>query len=222
MSRAWDIANRVFWDLHSATWDSWVTQSDARDRAQAVVEWLRSVDVPSGAAVLDAGCATGEITVALARAGFRVTGLDLSPAMLWRARRKVTSCGLVATLRIGSLNEKLPFSDGSFDAGVCSHAIQCVPDPPRLWREFLRVLVPRGVLLIEAKLPGSPPASPAASGHVARLPRLLKRWASQAAIHWGPEDVSGQLARCGYADVQCTVSAATVRVAARCPTTRCS
>ncbi|WP_241154344.1 class I SAM-dependent methyltransferase [Staphylospora marina] len=42
----------------------------------------------SGGPVLDLGCGTGRISLAIARAGIPVTGLDLSPAMLDRARKK--------------------------------------------------------------------------------------------------------------------------------------
>jgi len=42
-----------------------------------------------GSPVLDVGCGTGRVTLALARAGFQVTGIDESAAMLARARSKI-------------------------------------------------------------------------------------------------------------------------------------
>src|SRR3954470_16404979 len=45
----------------------------------------------ASSAVLEIGCGTGRLTPALARAGHSVTGIDLSPAMLARARAKLAA-----------------------------------------------------------------------------------------------------------------------------------
>ena len=46
---------------------------------------LRVLDLPPGAAVLDAPCGDGRIALGLARAGHRVTGVDIAPAEVERA-----------------------------------------------------------------------------------------------------------------------------------------
>jgi ubiquinone/menaquinone biosynthesis C-methylase UbiE len=53
----------------------------------------------SGGPVLELGCGTGLCSLAIARAGIEVTGLDLSPAMLDRARKKADEMGLSGRIR---------------------------------------------------------------------------------------------------------------------------
>src|SRR5919106_1659359 len=69
--------------------------------------------VRPGDRVLDACCGTGDLAVACARAGGRVTGLDFSERMLDRARRKAPELEWVQ----GDLLV-LPFADGTFDAAT--------------------------------------------------------------------------------------------------------
>jgi SAM-dependent methyltransferase len=62
-----------------------VVERPAGGPAEAVAARLRSLGVPPGSLVVDAGCGTGRYAAALAEAGFRVIGLDRSAAL--RARR---------------------------------------------------------------------------------------------------------------------------------------
>jgi ubiquinone/menaquinone biosynthesis C-methylase UbiE len=79
--------------------------------------------------------------------GVRLTGLDLSPAMLEIARKKADELGLDADLREGDAQE-LPFPDASFDAVVCTLSLCNIPDDRRAVAEMKRVLRPRGRLLL--------------------------------------------------------------------------
>jgi demethylmenaquinone methyltransferase / 2-methoxy-6-polyprenyl-1,4-benzoquinol methylase len=101
--------------------------------AQAVVR--------PGDRMLDACCGTGDLALAAAEAGGRVTGLDFSERMLERARRKSSS---VEWLRGDLL--ALPFADGSFDAATVGFGIRNVEDLESGLRELARVLRPRGRL----------------------------------------------------------------------------
>ena len=79
--------------------------------------------------------------------GVRLTGIDLSPAMLEIARMKAEELGLVADLREGDAQE-LPFPDASFDTVVCTLSLCNIPDDRRAVAEIRRVLRPRGRLLL--------------------------------------------------------------------------
>ena len=81
------------------------------------------------------------------REGVRLTGIDLSPAMLEIARKKADELGLGAELREGDAQE-LPFPDASFDAVVCTLSLCTIPDDRRAVAEMKRVLRPRGRLLL--------------------------------------------------------------------------
>jgi demethylmenaquinone methyltransferase / 2-methoxy-6-polyprenyl-1,4-benzoquinol methylase len=91
--------------------------------------------VRPGDLVLDACCGTGDLALADARAGGRVTGLDFSERMLDRARRKAPEFDWVA----GDLLA-LPFPDASFDAATVGFGVRNVDDLERALRELRRVL----------------------------------------------------------------------------------
>jgi demethylmenaquinone methyltransferase/2-methoxy-6-polyprenyl-1,4-benzoquinol methylase len=103
--------------------------------AQAVVR--------PGDAVLDACCGTGDLAIACARIGGRVTGLDFSQPMLDRARRKAPELEWVE----GDLLS-LPFPDDSFDAATVGFGVRNVDDLGAAISELRRVLRPDGRLAI--------------------------------------------------------------------------
>lgn len=76
-----------------------------------------------------------------------LTGVDLSPAMLDKARQKARSQGRPATLVEGDAQD-LSYNDGSFDTVVCLFALCTIPDQERALTEIHRLLVPGGRLLM--------------------------------------------------------------------------
>jgi demethylmenaquinone methyltransferase / 2-methoxy-6-polyprenyl-1,4-benzoquinol methylase len=106
-----------------------------RETARAVVR--------PGDAVLDACCGTGDLALAAAREGGRVTGLDFSERMLERARKKAPQLEWVE----GDLLA-LPFADATFDAATVGFGVRNVDDLERGIGELRRVLRPGGRLAI--------------------------------------------------------------------------
>ncbi|MFF2887194.1 class I SAM-dependent methyltransferase [Paenibacillus sp. NPDC057967] len=82
----------------------------ANQEAKRMAKWLA---LPEQACVLDIGCGMGRHSLALSEAGFDVTGVDLSDALLQEAREHDRE-GRVAW-KHGDMRE-LPFADGTFDA----------------------------------------------------------------------------------------------------------
>ena len=99
--------------------------------------------VQPGDRVLDACCGTGDLAVAAEREGGLVTGLDFSPRMLERARRKSDSIAWVE----GDLLA-LPFDDDAFDAATVGFGVRTVADLEAALAELHRVLRPGGRLAI--------------------------------------------------------------------------
>ena len=90
--------------------------------------------------VLDAGCGSGRLTVALARAGAAVTGFDTNTGQLEEAARRASDAGIVLTLREADFNDALPFADASFDGIVSRLSVMAATDPVASLRELGRVL----------------------------------------------------------------------------------
>ena len=120
--------------------------------------WRRAaVDavVRPGDAVLDVACGTGDLALEASARGARVTGLDFSPEMLERARRK--SCA-VEWVEGDAL--ALPFDDGSFDAATIGFGVRNLADAGRGLAELRRVLRPGGrIAVLEITRPRGPLAA---------------------------------------------------------------
>jgi ubiquinone/menaquinone biosynthesis C-methylase UbiE len=98
--------------------------------------------------VLEVSIGTGR-NLPLYRPGVRLTGIDVSAAMLALARRRSAELGIAADLRIGDA-QALELPDSSFDTVVCTLALCSIPDPRAAVHEMKRVLRPGGrVLLLE-------------------------------------------------------------------------
>jgi SAM-dependent methyltransferase len=96
--------------------------------------------------VLDAGCGSGRLTVALALTGAAVTGVDTNASQLAVARGRAEAAGVELTLLEADYNV-LPFDGGSFDAVVSRLAVMASDDAVATLRELARVLEPGGRLV---------------------------------------------------------------------------
>ena len=163
--------------------------------------------VCEGDAVLDAACGTGDLALADAKAGGRVTGLDFSERMLERARRKGPGLEWVQGDALA-----LPFPDASFDAATVGFGVRNLDDLEAGLRELRRVLKPGGRLgVLEITRPRGPlrvfyslwfdrivpllgKVLPGGAAY-AYLPASVRRFP-------GPDDLAELLARTGFGDVE--------------------
>jgi len=108
--------------------------------------------------ILDIGCGTGELGLALAARGHSVTGLDLAPSAIARARRKAAERGLKVDFVAADATE-LHGYDGYFDTVVDSGLLHCLqPSAQRRYLEVLRRICRPGAgvaVLCFADVPGA-------------------------------------------------------------------
>jgi SAM-dependent methyltransferase len=105
--------------------------------------------VERGQVVLDLGCGAGtDLLVAAQMVGpeGRVIGVDMTPAMLERARQSAAAMGLANVVLHESLIESLPLPDESVDVVISNGVIDLVPDKDAVFSELDRVLQPGGRL----------------------------------------------------------------------------
>ena len=107
------------------------------------IPFLEFAAIPQGQRVLDVGCGTGVITLALARRGCAAVGTDASKSYLDGARR-LRSHEAVAYEQADARN--VPYPTAFFDACVSTLAIDVVPEPEKVAAEMRRITRPGGIV----------------------------------------------------------------------------
>lgn len=100
-----------------------------------------------GERVLDLGCGAGTdslVAAFMVGPGGSVTGIDMTPEMLAKARAGAAEAGLDNVTFVEGEAEELPFPDESFDVVLSNGVIDLIPDKDAVFSELRRVLVPGG------------------------------------------------------------------------------
>lgn len=130
------------WDAEAAAFDE-EPDHGLRDPAVRAAWAARLADwLPAHPAdVLDLGCGTGSLSLLAAEQGHRVTGVDMSPAMVDRARAKLA--GRDAAVLVGDAAAP-PVGEERFDVVLVRHVLWTLPDPARVLRHWRGLLRPAG------------------------------------------------------------------------------
>ncbi len=91
--------------------------------------------------VLDVGSGRGAFVVEMARKGFQVFGVEVSPPYIREAQKKASDAHVSVSFSEASA-EQLPFPDGQFDFVNAAEVTEHVDDPTQMCREIFRVLKP--------------------------------------------------------------------------------
>ena len=131
-----------FFDEMAATYDEDIEEL-AWDPRQVVAAWPFPSAPPSS--VLDLACGTGALLGTWSGSDAQLAGLDLSSAMLRRARRRL---GDRASLYRADIAGAWPVPSASFSCVTCFGALEFVRDLGHVWSELQRVLAPSGEALV--------------------------------------------------------------------------
>jgi SAM-dependent methyltransferase len=171
-------------------------------------ELLGELALEAGEAVLDVACGPGTVArLAAAQSGptGRVTGCDLSPAMLAIARDAGPVANAAAIDYVEASADRLPVADEGFDVATCQQGLQFFPDRLAALDEMRRALRPGGRIGVAVwkRIEESPPF--AVLGEAIREvagDELADRYAGGP---WGlplADDLRTLLERAGFADVR--------------------
>jgi len=145
--------------------------------------------LPQGARVLDVGCGTGDLSIALfENTAAEVTGIDFCAPMLKLAKTKAPELQFIEGDAL-----RLPFAEASFDGLTIGFALRNLADVERGLRELLRVLKPNGTVAI---LEFSRPVNPVFASFVRFYNWRLLPWiggfvsGSRGAYEYLPDSIS--------------------------------
>jgi ubiquinone/menaquinone biosynthesis C-methylase UbiE len=138
----------MFFDRKADTYDRWYETKLGSFVDKVETELAFDLfDPQSGEKILDVGCGTGNFSLKLARQGCQVTGVDLSEAMLAKARKKVSAAGREIDFYHQDIKD-LKFPEATFDGVISMATVEFVEEFEAAFAEMKRVTKPGGKILI--------------------------------------------------------------------------
>ena len=171
-----------------------------------VAQRERVLDVLSlraGERVVDLGCGPGLLALQMAErvgSGGEVQCIDASDSMVAMAKRRCADIKWIEA-RVGDV-AALPYSDHSFDAGVCTQVYEYVPDIDRALAQLYRVLKPHGRAVI---VDTDWESSVWHSSDPARMQRMIEAWDRHCPHPHLPRTLIPRLRGAGFESVQVDV-----------------
>lgn len=180
------------------TWSAGDYDRFSRYMEQGARLFYEQLDIPPGCQLLDVACGSGQLALWPARDGIEVTGIDIAPHLIRRARARAQAEGLNAQF-LESDAEELPFEDGSFDIVTSLIGAMFAPRPELVARELLRVCSPGGTLAMGNWTP---------EGFVGQMFRTFAKFIAPSGmpspVLWGDESVVRERLGAGVSHLKMT------------------
>lgn len=160
-------------------------------------EFIARLNLEPGTRVLDVACGTGNLAIPAARAGAKVTGVDIATNLLEQARSRAELENLTIQFDEGDA-ENLPYADSAFDAVVTMFGAMFAPRPELAAAELTRVCRPGGRIAM---------ANWTAEGFVGQMFKVTAKHAPPppnmpSPVQWGNEATVRERLSEGIADLQ--------------------
>jgi SAM-dependent methyltransferase len=130
-----------------ATWMSGDYGHFATYLEPGALEFLSRIPLQPGMRILDVACGAGQISIPAARAGAKVTGIDIAPNLIEQARARAQAENLDAHFEEGDA-EMLPYPDSSFELVISLIGAMFAPRPELVAAELKRVCRPGGKIIM--------------------------------------------------------------------------
>ena len=131
------------WDDHVLVYQE-VFESFSLGFAKTAVDRLK---LDQGARILDVGCGSGGVALALARSGHLVTAIDAAPRMIERLVERSVRAEVTVDAEVMD-GQALTYEDATFDAGLSVFGVILFPDAIRGLAELNRVVRPGGRIAV--------------------------------------------------------------------------
>ena len=183
-----------------ATWMAGDFGEIAKSYTKGAEEFVQSLNLRPGMRVLDVACGTGNFALPAARLGAVVTGVDIAPNLIEKARAAAKSEGLTVQFDEGDA-ENLPYEDASFDAVSTMFGAMFAPRPELVAAELKRVCRPGGLIAMANWTPTGfiGQMFKIVSSHVPPPPNM------PSPVLWGTEDVVRQRLGEGVSSLETTL-----------------
>ncbi|HYJ91556.1 MAG TPA: class I SAM-dependent methyltransferase [Pyrinomonadaceae bacterium] len=181
------------------TWSSGDFGQIGRAHAKGNVEFVERLSITPGMKVLDVACGAGTASIAAARAGADITGVDIAQNLIDQAIANAEQAGVTATFEVGDA-EELPYEDDSFDLVMTMFGAMFAPRPDVTASELKRVCKPGGVIAMANWTP---------EGFTGQTFKLNAKYNPPppeipAPVLWGNEDIVRDRFSEGISDLQLT------------------
>lgn len=163
------------------------------------VEFLERLDVQPGMRLLDVACGAGQLAIPAARAGAKVTGVDIATNSIEQARARARAEGLPVQFDEGDA-EMLPYEDQSFDLTVSLIGAMFAPRPDLVASEMIRVTRPGGQIVMANWTP---------SGFVGQMFKIIGKHSPPSPLmpsplKWGDEETIRERFSSGVSNLRLT------------------
>lgn len=165
-----------------AMWMSGDYAEFAKPMEPGALEFLRRLGLPRGTKLLDVGCGAGQTAIPAARAGARVTAVDIATNWVEHTRSRARNEGLDVQVEEGDA-EELAQPNDAFDVVLSMFAAMFAPRPEHVAAELVRVCRPGGRIVMANWTP---------QGFVGQMFAIIGRYvpppAMPSPLLWGVED----------------------------------